>query len=51
MLESRIKQYESVVQLVERCIHIAKVTGSSPVGFTADSQNVYLHRFPPPGTK
>ena len=25
---------ESVVQLVERCIHIAKVTGSSPVGFT-----------------
>ena len=26
--------FGSVVQLVERCIHIAKVTGSSPVGST-----------------
>jgi hypothetical protein len=33
----------SVVQLVERCIHIAKVTGSSPVGSTA--QEIYLINF------
>ena len=30
----QLNSLESVVQLVERCIHIAKVTGPSPVGFT-----------------